>query len=305
MNKIKLPVVVHPLDDDIVRLKKAGNITEIMCAERTNTQCPILRLDKENYIDKRTGEVKSFNHIESRAEDKNSVRESLTKLRDIINANVTNPDYCRWVTLTYAENMTDDKRLYSDFKKFVMRMRSRSYTFEYIVAMEPQGRGAWHAHLLMIFDKKAPFILNKQLEEIWGHGFVKIKALSNIDNIGVYLTAYLGDMELDEAIKNGLSVDKSSVKEVEEIDESGKKITKSIVKGARLSLYPPKFHIFRKSRGIKLPDISYTSYSEAKKLVGDATPTFEQSVIITDPQTGFNNQIYTGYFNTNRTNSQS
>lgn len=305
MNKIKLPVVVHPLDDDIVRLKKAGNITEIMCAERTNTQCPILRLDKENYIDKRTGEVKNFNHIESRAEDKNSVRESLTKLRDIINANVTNPDYCRWVTLTYAENMTDDKRLYSDFKKFVMRMRSRSYTFEYIVAMEPQGRGAWHAHLLMIFNKKAPFIPNKQLEEIWGHGFVKIKALSNIDNIGVYLTAYLGDMELDEAIKNGLSVDKSSVKEVEEIDESGKKIAKSIVKGARLSLYPPKFHIFRKSRGIKLPDVSHTSYSEAKKSVGDATPTFEQSVIITDPQTGFNNQIYTGYFNTNRTNSQS
>lgn len=305
MNKIKLPVVVHPLDDDIVRLKKAGNITEIMCAERTNTQCPILRLDKENYIDKRTGEVKNFNHIESRAEDKNSVRESLTKLRDIINANVTNPDYCRWVTLTYAENMTDEKQLYSDFKKFVMRMRSRGYTFEYIVAMEPQGRGAWHAHLLMIFDKKAPFIPNQKLAKIWGHGFVKIKALSNIDNIGVYLTAYLGDMELDEAIKNGLSVDKSSVKEVEELDESGKKIAKSIVKGARLSLYPPKFHIFRKSRGIKLPDVSHTSYSEAKKLVGDATPTFEQSVIITDPQTGFNNQIYTGYFNTNRTNSQS
>ena len=89
------------------------------------------------------------------------------------------------------------------------------------------------------------------------------------------------------------------------LDESGKKIAKSIVKGARLSLYPPKFHIFRKSRGIKLPDISYTSYSEAKNSVGDATPTFEQSVIITDPQTGFNNQIYTGYFNTNRINSQS
>lgn len=305
MNKIKLPVVMHPLNDDIVRLKKAGNITEIMCAEKTNTQCPILRVNKDNYVDKRTGEVKNFNHIESRAEDKNSVRVSLTKLRDIINANITNPDYCRWVTLTYAENMTDDKRLYSDFKEFIMRMRSRNYIFEYIVAMEPQGRGAWHAHLLMIFDKKAPFIPNNQLEEIWGHGFVKIKALSDIDNIGVYLTAYLGDMELDEAIKNGLSVDKSSVKEVEVLDESGKKIAKSIVKGARLSLYPPKFHIFRKSRGIKLPDISYTSYSEAKNSVGDATPTFEQSVIITDPQTGFNNQIYTGYFNTNRINSQS
>lgn len=305
MNKIKHPVVMHPLNDDIVRLKKAGNITEIMCAEKTNTQCPILRVNKDNYVDKRTGEVKNFNHIESRAEDKNSVRVSLTKLRDIINANITNPDYCRWVTLTYAENMTDDKRLYSDFKKFIMRMRSRNYIFEYIVAMEPQGRGAWHAHLLMIFDKKAPFIPNNQLEEIWGHGFVKIKALSDIDNIGVYLTAYLGDMELDEAIKNGLSVDKSSVKEVEVLDESGKKIAKSIVKGARLSLYPPKFHIFRKSRGIKLPDISYTSYSEAKNSVGDATPTFEQSVIITDPQTGFNNQIYTGYFNTNRINSQS
>ena len=70
MNKIKLPVVMHPLNDDIVRLKKAGNITEIMCAEKTNTQCPILRVNKDNYVDKRTGEVKNFNHIESRAGQK-------------------------------------------------------------------------------------------------------------------------------------------------------------------------------------------------------------------------------------------
>lgn len=51
--------------------------------------------------------------------------------------------------------------------------------------MEPQGRGAWHCHLLYIFDLvKAPYIANKTLSDLWGHGFVKISKLDNVDNVG-------------------------------------------------------------------------------------------------------------------------
>lgn len=300
MKKRKLSEPIRPLDDDIVRFKKMGNISEIMHSEKRNTFCPIQKLDKEHYIDKKTGEVKDFEHIDSRADDKNSVRISLRKLRDLINTNVIEPENCLWITLTYSENMTDEKRLYTDFKKFVMRLRYNGYQFEYIVAMEPQSRGAWHAHLILIFKDKAPFIPNDKLAEIWGYGFVKVKGLKNVDNIGAYLTAYLGDMEFDEAIENGFNPNGAETKIVDEIDENGNEKKKAIIKGARLHLYPPKFNLYRCSRGIKKPDVSYMTYAKAKKLVGDATPTFEQTIELSDNDSGFNNLIYNSQFNTNR-----
>ena len=107
----------------------------------------------------------------------------------------------RWITLTYAENMTDTDRLYFDFKDFNKRFqyycKINGYSKpEYIVMMEPQGRGAWHCHLLYIWDCKAPYVANKTLRDLWGHGFVKIKKLDNCDNVGAYLTAYLGIWKL-------------------------------------------------------------------------------------------------------------
>lgn len=300
MKKRKLPDPICPLNGDIVRLKEMGNISEIMYSEKKNTNISIQRLDKEHYVDKRTGEVKEFVHMDSRADDKNSVRVTLGKLRDLINTNVINPENCLWITLTYAENMTDEKRLYSDFKKFIMRFRCRGYSFEYIVAMEPQNRGAWHAHLILIFNGKAPFIPNDEISALWGQGFVKTKGLKNIDNVGAYLTAYLGDMDFDEAVESGFNPSGLETKIIENTDENGKKTKKAIVKGARLHLYPPKFNIYRCSRGIKKPDVSYMPYSKAKKVVGDLTPTFERSVEISDDETGFNNTIYTSQFNKKR-----
>lgn len=304
MKKRKLSEPVCPLSSDIVRFKEMGNISEIMYSEKKNTTISIQKLDKEHYVDKRTGEVKEFTHMDSRADDKNSVRVTLGKLRDIINANVVEPENCLWITLTYAENMTDEKRLYSDFKKFIMRFRYKGYSFEYIVAMEPQSRGAWHAHLIVIFDTKAPFIPNNEIAALWGHGFVKTKGLKNIDNVGAYLTAYLGDMDFDEVIENGFNYSGMETKIIESTDENGEKTKKAIVKGARLKMYPPKFNIFRCSRGIKKPDVSYMPYSKAKKIVGNLMPTFERSVEISDDETGFNNTIYTSQFNKKRNQSQ-
>ena len=130
--------------------------------------------------------------------------------------------------------------------------------------------------------------------------FVKTKGLKNIDNVGAYLTAYLGDMDFDEAVESGFNPSGLETKIIENTDENGKKTKKAIVKGARLHLYPPKFNIYRCSRGIKKPDVSYMPYSKAKKVVGDLTPTFERSVEISDDETGFNNTTYTSQFNKKR-----
>ena len=251
---------------------------------------PIQRIDNDSYVipSEGTGEVHSFNHSENRADNIDNVRQSLKHLRDLINANTEHPKRVLWVTLTYAENVTDPKRLYKEFHSFWLRFKrfsAKNFNTvpEYIAAVEPQARGAFHLHCLIIFKKKAPFIPNDELKRIWGHGFVSIKAVKSVDNLGVYLNAYLTDMDAAEAISTShtpYSADR--LKEIPTTDPNGKKVSKAVIKGSRLKLYPPNFRIYRCSKGIKRPTIEKMSYGEAMNRIGNAPKTYAKTVNILD-----------------------
>jgi len=182
--------------------------------------------------------------------------------------------------------MKDTKKLYSDFDKFMKRLRyyllsNNLPKVDYICAVEPQARGAWHVHGVLLFERKAPFIPNDKMGKIWGHGFTKTKSLKNITNAGLYLTAYLADMDFEEAMKLG-KIKGDGIKEVATIDESGKPTTKAIIKGARLRLYPAHMQIFRCSRGVKRPKIFECREAEAQKMIGNAPLTYERTVKISE-----------------------
>lgn len=276
---------VEPNAGDVVQLKKTGNIYEVRSMSRTPTM-PIKKLDKNNFVEIKTGEVKEFKHTEKRIDNTASVAQSLKHMREYINTNVVTPQNALFITLTYAENMQDTKRLYEDLRKFLMRLKyfiksNRFPSYEYIVAIEPQARGSWHAHLLLIFKKKAPFIPTETLSDIWGHGFVKIKSLKNVDNVGAYLSAYLGDMEINEAVISDCKNIKG-FKTVEDTDEQNKKYSKAIAKGARLKLYPKGFRIFRKSKGIVPPTVIKCTNTEAMKEIGNCALTYEKTIKISN-----------------------
>lgn len=284
MMEIKRTENIKPEPADMVTVKMAGNVTEIRFS-KTSAGSPIQKVDKDHGVDVRTGELVEFQHNTSRAGDKASVAQSLKRLRDIINANLENPDNTLWVTLTYAENMRDEKRLYTDFHAFWKRFRRyQEHRGQppalYIAAAEPQGRGALHLHLLLLFPERAPFIPNAELAQLWGHGFTKVKGLTAVDNPGLYLTAYLGDMELMEAAQAGAM--SAKVKEVDVTGEDGTRQKKAIIKGARLHMYPPGFNIYRTSRGIKRPTVSIMTEAEAQKLVGETPLTYEKTISLTD-----------------------
>ena len=285
----------------LVRVKEMGNILEVMWSDSYNSKCYIQKLGKDTYLDLRDGEVKEFQHIENRSCDMKSVRKSLGKLRDYLNTNIIDVSRCRWVTLTYSENMTDTKRLYEDFKNFNKRLRYHIGKYEYIVAMEPQGRGAWHCHVVMIFEDKAPYIANELMAKIWGNGFVTVKKLDDVDNVGAYLTAYLGDMDLEELQESGEIIHFAGktveVKQVEiELDDGSKK-SKSYIKGARLHMYPPQFNIYRFSRGIKKPTVYYQMENDVQKKVSAATLTFEKTIQLNDIENDFEKTINYRYYN--------
>lgn len=290
-------------NNDKISLKKMGHIFEICFTEHHNYMPTIQLLNKDNYMIVSTGEVKQCEHINNRSENKAQVAQSLKRLRDYINTNVVCTQNCLWLTLTYAENMKDTKRLYTDFKNFIARFKRKYGNFEYIVAMEPQGRGAWHCHVIIIFDKKAPYIANKVIETLWGQGFTKTHKLANIDNIGAYLTAYLGDMELDSCIENDVRFSEYDIKEVSEIGNIKLKTPKKFVKGGRLYMYPPNFNLYRISRGIKKPTKEYMRYSVAKEKIGPLQPTYSKSIMLTT-ENDFSNLISYEYYNTLRNEKQ-
>ena len=262
-----------------VTVKRCGNVTEIRYAVHGPPIITIEKLNADMYVDKRTEEVKEFQHHASRAEDKASVAQSLRKLRDLINANLENPETALWVTLTYCENMTDPTKLYEDYRRFWQRFKYYLNKHghpptEYIIAAEPQGRGAWHLHCLFLFLGKAPFIPNTDIARIWGQGFTKTQSLKGVGNPGLYLTAYLGDMDLTEAISSGQF-------KVGRLAETKDK-SKAVIKGARLKLYPPGFNLYRCSQGIKRPEVWQMTEQAAQAEVSGMPLTYEKTISITD-----------------------
>ena len=294
----------------MVKVTEMGNVIEVQYMSRRNCKQTIQMLQGgEQFVICATGEIKDVEHHNTRKDNKKGLYKTFANARAVINANVTDVSKVRWCTLTYAENMTDPKRLYEDFRNFNWRFQYYCKTHgyskpEYIVMMEPQGRGAWHAHLLYIWqDQKAPYISNQDFRELWGHGFVRIKKLDNVDNVGAYLTAYLGDMEIDEMDVSKAVGKHCKVVEVE--DEDGKKVKKAIVKGARLDLYPANFNMLRCSRGVKRPVAEMMSQEEANKKVSAATKTFESTIKLVDNENDFETVIIREQYNKVRGKNQS
>lgn len=293
-----------------VKVTEMGNVIEIQYMSRRNTKATIQMLKGgDQYIDLGTGEVKDVIHHNTRADQYKSLYRTFRTVRGIINANVIDVKNVKWITLTYAENMQDTKRLYKDFEKFIKRlkyaMKKLGYDFEYIVMMEPQGRGAWHAHLLLLFNTVAPFIPNNELERLWGQGFTKTKKLDDVDNVGAYLTAYLGDMEVHQALDDNIDefqrcLDGNAT--IKSIEKDGNK--KYYIKGARLSLYPANFNMYRCSRGIKRP-VEYMDYLEsAEKKVSGGTLTYEKTVELVDIDNDFQTVINSRQYNMIRNKSK-
>ena len=143
--------------------------------------------------------IKSYKNTENRSQSPNEIRKTFKRLRSIINTNVTDSRKCKFITLTYAENMTDSIRLRLDLKRFILRFKyfvehlknqKGNYlglTFEYISVLEPQQRGAWHAHIIFIFNKQVRYIKNDDVARIWSHGFTTTRRIDNVDNVGAYL----------------------------------------------------------------------------------------------------------------------
>lgn len=146
----------------------------------------------EGYDSKATGKCSSDNKKRS-----DNINKSKVKLRRLINSNVTGNDL--FVTLTYANNMTDINKAKYDFKIFIKAMKRKGYSLKYVYVVEFQKRGAVHFHVIF-FNMK--YISNEFLSSVWKHGFVRINRIDDVDNVGAYVVKYMQKDLMDDRLIN-------------------------------------------------------------------------------------------------------
>ncbi len=119
-----------------------------------------------------------------RSED--SLRRARTELRRLINSN---SDLTKFITLTHRENITNLDTAHRHFKIFIQRLRRyyKKFNFKYIAIIEFQKRGSIHYHILLNIN----YIPQEILASLWSYGFIKIKLVNNIKNMGAYFSKYL------------------------------------------------------------------------------------------------------------------
>lgn len=106
--------------------------------------------------------------------------------------------YDKFFTLTFKDNLTDVKEANYLFMKFIQRLKYKfGKDIKYLGVIEFQNRGAVHYHVL----SDIPYIPQKELQELWGNGFVYINAINHVDNIGAYIIKYMTKDNTDERLQ--------------------------------------------------------------------------------------------------------
>ena len=144
--------------------------TNLETVTATGNPMPVKKLNADEYMDS-NGNIKKFKKSETRADGLDSVGKTLKRLRRLISSNFKGGASELWVTLTYAENVTDTSVVYKDFKNFMKKLRrkyAKTRSLEYINVLEPQRRGAWHMHLLIKTDNGSYLrVENDDMRRLW------------------------------------------------------------------------------------------------------------------------------------------
>lgn len=184
-----------------------------------------------------------------------ALKKSFKRNRDLINCNFSGEHNELFLTLTYADRKRGKniKNVNADFDRFIKRVKRvtkvSTDNLVWFSALEPQEDGTWHMHCLLKWqDRHRIFIANDKLAKMWGEGFTKTTAITNITNIGAYLTAYLTNIIVDPVAKN-MTLKKSikwTIKHKHMVEKSG-----------RLGFYGAFTHVGRHSRNCKKPQTRY------------------------------------------------
>lgn len=174
----------------------SGRIVEIYDYER-----PV-----ERGYESKGGRDKKADAEESGKNREKTLKRARQDIRRIVNANVGayGDDFtAKFLTLTFADNVTDIEKANTEFKRFVKRMNyhlfgTKKGNLRYTVVPEFQDRGSVHYHVIIY---NIPYTKSEYIEKIWKNGFIKINKIDNVNNVGAYICKYLTKANDDDRLK--------------------------------------------------------------------------------------------------------
>ena len=185
------------------------------------------------------------------------------------------------------------------------KMSESKSNFKFIAVAEPQGENhgnAWHIHLLLIFDSKAPYIRNKDIADLWGYGMTDTHKVYDADTLALYFRAYLSDVEYVEETNSIESADicfdylseyeREQLKKTKDgvysniVTKNVGGVNKKFIKGERLKYYPTGMPLYSCSRGMIRPTVERVSNKDIKDKLKNYYLSFRQSFIIGDKEKG-------------------
>lgn len=192
------------------------------------------RISRDQYVDIRTGEV-----FEYSKDYEKSVHSFFTIKRTIIRNFKGTPNE-RFVTLTYAEKMYDNKLIADDFKAFWRKFKRKYPNCEYVRIAEPHRDGSWHIHLI-VKDTINEYLnlLSSEITKLWGNGYAHIEMINNIYGLANYFIP---------------STKNSASKSAQD-------------KAQRLKYFTKYFRNFTYSSGIVVPKFDEKDYEEYCNLI--------------------------------------
>lgn len=139
--------------------------------------------------------------------EQKNIDRSRFQLQRLIKAN--EKDFKTFITLTFAENVSDIKKANEKFNSWRTKIKSIYKDFRYVCVPEFQKRGAVHYHLLtnLEIDKEYHYIRRNKKTKVkiivsqegtkcqydvkyWSNGFTSVFSMKNINVIG-YLSKYM------------------------------------------------------------------------------------------------------------------
>lgn len=108
----------------------------------------------------------------------------------------------KFVTLTFKKNLTELTIANKEYTNFVKRLNVHLYhekknRLRYVVVPEFQKRGAVHFHIIFF---NLHWFKAKTLADIWGNGFINIRDISEVRNVGAYMTKYMAKDAFDKRL---------------------------------------------------------------------------------------------------------
>lgn len=202
-------------------------------------------------MDTRTGEVKEYNCLKKNCKDYRSLRKSLNRLFELLLCNLATKENCVCITLTYQKQMLDFEQMSKDIRNLMNRLRRKYGYFQYIYVLEPQTRASFHYHVVLCFDRKAPYIAQDVMNTEWKHGFSRVKSVKSDITVAKYFVNYNLDLTYEAASK----LYPNSIENYHVITVCTDYGAEKRVKGIAFEMLPPMFNVHRHSMGIIQPTI--------------------------------------------------